>query len=51
MTSLGHFSEWSLKNWPFVAKGGILRITLKVVGNAVLNTFYSMTHPLVSVDS
>ena len=24
MTNLGHFSEWSFKKWPFVAKGGIL---------------------------
>ena len=24
MTILGHFSEWSFKNWQFVAKGGIL---------------------------
>ena len=23
MTSLGHFPEWSFKNWPFLAKGGI----------------------------
>ena len=24
MTILGHFSEWSFKNWPFLAKGGVL---------------------------
>ena len=36
MTILGHFSEWSFKNWPFLAKGGVLeQKVMKQAGTAL----------------
>ena len=43
MTILGHFSDWSLKNWP--GKSGRFRAKsqeIKVVGNAILKAVYSI---------